>query len=271
MNAACLTSALDRALARDRLAGREPERDAGDDRRRAAIARLGGRPAARLHAPVQHHRLQPAGRARRRPAARQRLPPGGPEAAALHQAASGLRPRRGPDRQGPRTGSSTPPGQQQRPDRADPACRTRWPQIGVGPVTRNGASRQGALPGLRQARCGNSLDPALHPPGLQPRAHRLVRRLRPLRLPGCLRRHRPDLDHPQRVHPRRPRPARSAVPAPILADLCNVLSPPSSSSSLGIKNLQRCPGANERGLSDDQLTTGRRRVDCDPTQTPVGP
>jgi phospholipid/cholesterol/gamma-HCH transport system substrate-binding protein len=38
----------------------------------------------------------------------------------------------------------------------------------------------------------------------------------------------------------------------------------------GLKNLERCPGSNERGLSDDQLTQGGT-VDCDPSQKPIGP
>ena len=37
-----------------------------------------------------------------------------------------------------------------------------------------------------------------------------------------------------------------------------------------LKYLPRCPGSNERGLSEDQLTQGGT-VDCDPTQTPMGP
>jgi phospholipid/cholesterol/gamma-HCH transport system substrate-binding protein len=49
-----------------------------------------------------------------------------------------------------------------------------------------------------------------------------------------------------------------AVPA---SDLANLLS---------LKNLKRCPGANERGLSDEQLTQGGT-IDCDPSQKPLGP
>jgi hypothetical protein len=41
-------------------------------------------------------------------------------------------------------------------------------------------------------------------------------------------------------------------------------------SALGTKYLQRCPGSNERGLSQDQLTQGGT-VDCNADQTPVGP
>jgi phospholipid/cholesterol/gamma-HCH transport system substrate-binding protein len=52
--------------------------------------------------------------------------------------------------------------------------------------------------------------------------------------------------------------------------LCSLLNPGQLLTSLGIKNLNRCPGSNERGLSDDQLTQGDT-VDCDPNQTPLGP
>jgi phospholipid/cholesterol/gamma-HCH transport system substrate-binding protein len=52
--------------------------------------------------------------------------------------------------------------------------------------------------------------------------------------------------------------------------LCSLLNPGQLATSLGIKNLNRCPGSNERGLSDDQLTQGDT-VDCDPNQTPLGP
>ena len=38
----------------------------------------------------------------------------------------------------------------------------------------------------------------------------------------------------------------------------------------GIKYLQRCPGSNERGLSEEQLTQGGT-IDCNPNQVPVGP
>ncbi len=110
-----------------------------------AVARLRGRPAAGLHAAVQHHRGQPARRPRRRPAARQRHPPGRPQAPALRQAAPRLRPRRGPHRQGPERRSSRRPGAAN--DLIE-LTRLQDPlaEIGVGPVNRNGASRPGALP-----------------------------------------------------------------------------------------------------------------------------
>jgi hypothetical protein len=49
-----------------------------------------------------------------------------------------------------------------------------------------------------------------------------------------------------------------------------VLNPAQLLTSLGIKDLNRCPGSNERGLTSDQLTQGGT-LDCDPTQVPLGP
>jgi phospholipid/cholesterol/gamma-HCH transport system substrate-binding protein len=55
-----------------------------------------------------------------------------------------------------------------------------------------------------------------------------------------------------------------------LPSVCQTLNPTELTGALGIKDLRRCPGANERGFTDDQLTQGGT-VDCDPTQTPLGP
>ena len=145
MDAASLIDTLDAEVAGDLLAGRQPERDARHDRLRAGVPRLRGRAAARLHAPVQHHRGQPARGPRRRPAAGRRHPPGRPQAPALRQAA----PRASPATPSPpsraSTGSSTRPAQSN--DLIE-LTRLQDPlaQIGVGPVDRNGASRPGALP-----------------------------------------------------------------------------------------------------------------------------
>ena len=168
----------------------------------AGLARLSGRPAARLHAPVQHHRGQPARRARRRPARWSTTPR--PVARKLQPFAKRLRGFAAtPSRpSGASTAIVKAPGPGQRPDRAHPRCRIRSPRSGSARWTANGASRPGAPPGLR--RCAARLPrPGLHAARLQPGADRLVRRLRPLRLPGRVRRHRPDRDHPQRVQPER--------------------------------------------------------------------
>ena len=55
-----------------------------------------------------------------------------------------------------------------------------------------------------------------------------------------------------------------------LPSVCQQLNPTDLLSGLGIKYLKRCPGANERGLTSDQLTQGGT-VDCNPSQTPLGP
>src|SRR4051794_20593693 len=64
------------------------------------------------------------------------------------------------------------------------------------------------------------------------------------------------------------------IPCPSQLDaiggLCSLLNPAQLLGELGIKDLQRCPGSNERGLSSDQLTQGGT-VDCDPSQVPLGP
>jgi phospholipid/cholesterol/gamma-HCH transport system substrate-binding protein len=61
-------------------------------------------------------------------------------------------------------------------------------------------------------------------------------------------------------------------PFDILTDVCQALSPSDLFSELmpGIKFLRRCPGSNERGLTEEQLTQGGT-IDCDPSQTPLGP
>jgi hypothetical protein len=52
--------------------------------------------------------------------------------------------------------------------------------------------------------------------------------------------------------------------------VCSVLNPAQLLTDLGIKQLRRCPGSNERGLTDDQLTQGGA-VDCVPDEVPIGP
>ena len=60
------------------------------------------------------------------------------------------------------------------------------------------------------------------------------------------------------------------LPPPVGTGLCSLLNPGQLLTSLGIKNLHRCPGSNERGLTSDQLTQGGT-LDCDPNQIPLGP
>jgi ABC-type transport system involved in resistance to organic solvents, periplasmic component len=141
-------------------------------------------------------------------------------------------------------------------------------QIGVGPVERNGSSRPGALPAA-----ADSLDNSL------------------TQL-STLRAYSPELtgwfdDFGHSGFPdafggigRISTTANAFTPGvpgipgcgsiEVLGGLCSVLNPSQLISNLGIKDLRRCPGSNERGLTEDQLTQGGT-VDCDPTQTPLGP
>jgi phospholipid/cholesterol/gamma-HCH transport system substrate-binding protein len=141
-------------------------------------------------------------------------------------------------------------------------------QIGVGPVDRNGASRPGALPAS-----ADSLRDSL------------------TQL-STLRAYSPELTgwFDDFGHSGFPdafggigristtvnafSPSAPGVPlcgqVQILTSLCSAVSPTQLLGSLGIKDLRRCPGANERGVSDEQLTQGGT-LDCDPSQTPLGP
>ena len=104
--------------------------------------------------------------------AHQLHPPGCAQAEALRQAATGLRPRRRSDRQGPQRDHQLA-GPEQRPDRAHPVTGSPRPDRGRpgGPQRRLPPWRP---PGLR--RCASQLPrPGLHAARLQPRAHRLVR------------------------------------------------------------------------------------------------
>jgi phospholipid/cholesterol/gamma-HCH transport system substrate-binding protein len=148
-------------------------------------------------------------------------------------------------------------------------------QIGVGPVNRNGASRPGALPAS-----ADSLKDSL--PQI-----------------STLRAYSPELTgwFDDFGHSGFPDafggigrisvtantfsvgPPSAGVPCndvgeiikiPLGTSVCQTLSPDDLANEVGVKYLQRCPGANERGLSDDQLTQGGS-IDCNPSQKPVGP
>jgi hypothetical protein len=59
----------------------------------------------------------------------------------------------------------------------------------------------------------------------------------------------------------------------ILGGLCTALNGDDLYNALGAKFLRRCPGANERGLNEEELTQANTPypVNCDPSQTPLGP
>jgi phospholipid/cholesterol/gamma-HCH transport system substrate-binding protein len=142
--------------------------------------------------------------------------------------------------------------------------------IGVGPVNRNGASRPGALPASADA-LKNSLDQLS-----------MLRAYSP-ELTGWF----DDFGHSgfpdafggigrisTTLNTFSVGPPSSGIPCnqilSILGGSCSALTGSDLMSGLGIKYLSRCPGSNERGLSDDQLTQGGT-VDCNPSQTPLGP
>jgi phospholipid/cholesterol/gamma-HCH transport system substrate-binding protein len=140
-------------------------------------------------------------------------------------------------------------------------------QIGVGPVDRNGDSRPGALPAA-----ADSLDDSLNQL-------------------STLRAYSPELtgwfdDFANSgksdafggigriaVGANMFTAGPPGIPCPssldVLGGACSLLNPGQLLTSVGIKNLQRCPGANERGLTEDQLTQDGT-VDCDPSQVPLG-
>jgi phospholipid/cholesterol/gamma-HCH transport system substrate-binding protein len=141
-------------------------------------------------------------------------------------------------------------------------------EIGVGPVNRNGASRPGTLPASADA-LRDSLDQV-----------------------STLRAYSPELtgwfdDFGHSGFPdafggigRISTTVNAFTPAvpgvnvcgilQVLGSLCSALNGDDLYNALGAKFLRRCPGSNERGLSEDQLTQGGT-VDCDPNETPLGP
>jgi phospholipid/cholesterol/gamma-HCH transport system substrate-binding protein len=141
-------------------------------------------------------------------------------------------------------------------------------QIGVGPVDRNGASRPGALPASADS-LKNSLNQL-----------------------STLRAYSPELtgwfdDFANSgkadafggigriaVGANMFTAGPPGIPCPstldVLGGACSVLNPAQLLTSLGIKNLQRCPGSNERGLTSEQLTQAGT-LDCNPSQVPLGP
>jgi phospholipid/cholesterol/gamma-HCH transport system substrate-binding protein len=141
-------------------------------------------------------------------------------------------------------------------------------EIGVGPVNRNGASRPGALPASAES-LADSLDQI-----------------------SMLRAYSPELtgwfdDFGQSgksdafggigriaVGANMFSAGPPGVPCPnpldVIGGVCDVLSPSDLFSQLpGIKYLRRCPGSNERGLTEEQLTQAGT-VECDPSQVPIG-
>jgi phospholipid/cholesterol/gamma-HCH transport system substrate-binding protein len=140
-------------------------------------------------------------------------------------------------------------------------------QIGVGPIERNGDSRPGALP----ASADSLRDSLTQLSTLRAYSPELTgwfddfANSGKLDAFGGIGRIAVGLNEFS---------AAPGIPCPSQLDavggICKVLNPAQLLTSLGIKNLQRCPGSNERGLTSDQLTQGGK-LECDPTQVPLGP
>jgi hypothetical protein len=141
-------------------------------------------------------------------------------------------------------------------------------QIGVGPVDRNGASRPGALPASADA-LRNSLDQVSMLRAYSPELTGWFDDFGHSGFPdafGGIGRISTTLNA---FSPSAPG-VSVCGPLQILGALCSALDGNQLYSALGTKELKRCPGSNERGLSSDQLTQDGT-VDCDPSETPVGP
>ena len=148
-------------------------------------------------------------------------------------------------------------------------------QIGVGPVDRNGASRPGALPASADS-LNNSLNQLSTLRAYSPELTGWFDDFGHSGFPdafGGIGRISTTLNAFSLGAPSAGLPCNSLVEVlqiPGGTSACQLINPADLTHNLGIKDLQRCPGSNERGLSSDQLTQGGT-VNCDPSETPIGP
>jgi phospholipid/cholesterol/gamma-HCH transport system substrate-binding protein len=148
-------------------------------------------------------------------------------------------------------------------------------QIGVGPVTRNGASRPGALPASADS-LNNSLNQISTLRAYSPELTGWFDDFGHSGFPdafGGIGRISTTLNTFSAGPPSAGVPCNNIVQILLIpggTSACQTLSGTDLTNALGIKDLQRCPGSNERGLTNDQLTQGGT-VNCDPTQKPLGP
>ena len=143
-------------------------------------------------------------------------------------------------------------------------------EIGVGPVNRNGGSRPGALPATADS-LKNSLDQISMLRAYSPELTGWFDDFGHSGFPdafGGIGRISTTLNTFSVGPPSSGIPCNDALG--VIGGSCQALGGDDLLSGLGIKYLQRCPGSNERGLSEDQLTQGGT-VDCNPSQTPLGP
>jgi phospholipid/cholesterol/gamma-HCH transport system substrate-binding protein len=145
-------------------------------------------------------------------------------------------------------------------------------RIAVGPVNRNGASRQGALPESRQALVGGLPALSFLRPYVTEEAlsgwfddfghsgivdanggmGRIATTLNLFSLSGTT----PDLGTPL-INP---------------ADTADQIITKLEGAGLSIDNLRRCPGSNERDPGDHSTPfTDNGTLNCDPSEVPVGP
>src|SRR5829696_5176909 len=149
-------------------------------------------------------------------------------------------------------------------------------EIGVGPVNRNGASRPGALPASADS-LADSLTQLSTLRAYSPELTGWFDDFGHSGFPdafGGIGRISTTLNM---FTPGVPGTSVCGVlqilPPPAGEGACDVLDPTQlldQTGQFGLKFLRRCPGANERGFSEEQLTQGGT-LDCDPDQTPLGP
>jgi phospholipid/cholesterol/gamma-HCH transport system substrate-binding protein len=149
-------------------------------------------------------------------------------------------------------------------------------QIGVGPVERNGASRPGALPASADS-LRDSLDQVSTLRAYSPELTGWFDDFGHSGFPdafGGIGRISTTLNTFSLGAPSAGVPCNDLLEVlkiPLGTSVCQNLSGADILNELpGIKYLRRCPGSNERGLSEEQLTQDGS-VDCDPSQVPVGP
>jgi phospholipid/cholesterol/gamma-HCH transport system substrate-binding protein len=149
-------------------------------------------------------------------------------------------------------------------------------EIGVGPANRNGASRPGALPASAEA-LQNSLDQISMLRAYAPELTGWFDDFGHSGFPdafGGIGRISTTVNTFSVGAPGAGVPCNNVaqiLQIPLGTSICQTLSGSDLFNALpGIKYLRRCPGSNERGLTEDQLTQGGT-VNCDPDQVPVGP
>jgi phospholipid/cholesterol/gamma-HCH transport system substrate-binding protein len=152
-------------------------------------------------------------------------------------------------------------------------------QIAVGPVTRNGASHRGALPESAQA-LADGLPQISTLRAYSPDLVGWFDDFGHSGFPdafGGIGRISTTLNAFTLGAPGAPiQPCNDTVKIilgfinPMLPGVCQAADSSELQNALSLQNLRRCPGANERGQSDSQLTQNGT-IDCNPNQRPVGP